>query len=65
MPGQRILLIDDLIATGGTLKAAISMFEEHGASVEKILGVIGLPFLDYETNLSGYDVEVLQEYHGE
>ena len=65
VPGQRILLIDDLIATGGTLKAAISMFEEHGASVEKILGVIGLPFLDYETNLSGYDVEVLQEYHGE
>ena len=63
--GQRILLIDDLVATGGTLKAATSMFEEHGARVEKILGIIGLPFLDYQTNLAGYNIQVLQEYHGE
>jgi len=33
--------------------------------VEKILGVIGLPFLDYEKSLDGYDITVLQEYHGE
>ncbi len=63
--GQRILLVDDLIATGGTLKAAVSMFEEHGAIVKKILGVIGLPFLDYATSLAGCDVQVLQEYHSE
>ncbi|MFA5447654.1 MAG: adenine phosphoribosyltransferase [Sphaerochaeta sp.] len=65
IPGQKILLVDDLIATGGTLKAAVSMFEEHGAKVEKILGVIGLPFLDYAKSLEGYDISVLQEYWGE
>jgi adenine phosphoribosyltransferase len=62
VPGQRILLVDDLIATGGTLKAAASMFAEHGATVERILGVIGLPFLDYATSLAGHEIEVLQQY---
>ncbi|NLE16507.1 MAG: adenine phosphoribosyltransferase [Spirochaetales bacterium] len=63
--GSRILLVDDLIATGGTLKAAASMFEEHGALVEGFLGVIGLPFLKYEQALAPYPVEVPQVYHGE
>ena len=63
--GSRVLLVDDLIATGGTLKAAASMFEEHGAQVAGFLGVIGLPFLKYEQALAPYPVEVLQVYHGE
>jgi adenine phosphoribosyltransferase len=63
--GSRVLLVDDLIATGGTLKAAASMFEEHGAQVAGFLGVIGLPFLKYEQVLAPYPVEVLQVYHGE
>jgi len=65
VPGTNVLLVDDLIATGGTLQAAAAMFKEHGAHVEGFLGVIGLPFLDYEKNLEGHPVDVLQVYHGE
>lgn len=65
VPNANVLLVDDLIATGGTLQAAASMFEEHGAKVVGFLGVIGLPFLPYEKVLAGYPVEVLQVYHGE
>jgi len=65
VPSNRILLVDDLIATGGTLQAAASMFEEHGAVVAGFMGVIGLPFLNYEKVLSGYPVDVLQVYNGE
>jgi adenine phosphoribosyltransferase len=65
IPDSNVLLVDDLIATGGTLQAAASMFEEHGAKVVGFLGVIGLPFLDYAKVLAGYPVDVLLEYHGE
>jgi adenine phosphoribosyltransferase len=64
-PGMRVLLVDDLIATGGTLKAAIALIERAGASVAGIFGVIGLPFLDYASKLSGYEVRTLLEYFGE
>ncbi|NLZ76938.1 MAG: adenine phosphoribosyltransferase [Spirochaetales bacterium] len=64
-PGRKILLVDDLIATGGTLKAAASIFEEHGAVVTGILGVIGLPFLNYGEVLKAYPTEVLITYDSE
>jgi adenine phosphoribosyltransferase len=64
-PGNRVLIIDDLIATGGTLKACTKMVEKLGASVTGIFGVIGLPFLDYEKVLEGYSVTTLHNYHGE
>lgn len=63
--GSHVLLIDDLIATGGTLEAAAAIFEENGAVVEGVLGVIGLPFLNYEKVLHKYPVDVLLEYDGE
>ncbi|MGH0053022.1 MAG: adenine phosphoribosyltransferase [Sphaerochaetaceae bacterium] len=65
MPGTSVLLVDDLIATGGTLRAAAAMFKEHGVTVEGFLGIIGLPFLKYEKVLAGHPVDVLQIYHGE
>jgi adenine phosphoribosyltransferase len=65
VPGTNVLLVDDLIATGGTLKAAAALFEENGAHVAGVLGVIGLPFLDYAKVLSDYRVDVLLEYDGE
>ena len=45
--GGRVLLVDDLIATGGTLKAAGALLTEVGASAVEIFAIIGLPFLDY------------------
>ena len=43
--GQNILVVDDLIATGGTLAAAKNLIEQGGAEVTDFFGVIGLPFL--------------------
>ncbi|MGI6432804.1 MAG: adenine phosphoribosyltransferase [Sphaerochaetaceae bacterium] len=63
--GTHVLLADDLIATGGTIKAAAELIEEMGATVAGIFGVIGLPFLDYEKVLSSYDIKTLITYDGE
>jgi len=63
--GQDILLVDDLIATGGTLKAAAGLLEAAGAVVRAIFAVVGLPFLNYEKVLNGYTIRTLIQYHGE
>ncbi|MFA5513390.1 MAG: adenine phosphoribosyltransferase [Sphaerochaetaceae bacterium] len=60
-----VLLADDLIATGGTIKAAAELIEEMGAKVAGIFGVIGLPFLDYEKILKGYEIKTLITYEGQ
>lgn len=62
---KRYLLIDDLIATGGTLKAIANLVENSGATVAGIAAVIGLPFLNYNKLLGKYDVKTLINYHGE
>jgi len=64
-PDQRILLVDDLIATGGTIKAAADLFSGAGAEVAGIFAVIGLPFLNYERALEKYRLSTLIQYHGE
>lgn len=63
--GQNVLIIDDLIATGGTLKATANMVERLGAKVVAIFAVIGLPFLKYEEVLKDYEVTTLINYHSE
>jgi adenine phosphoribosyltransferase len=63
--GRRIVLVDDLIATGGTIKAAADLFRSAGAEVAGIFAVIGLPFLNYEEALADYPVRTLIQYHGE
>jgi len=63
--GQSVLIVDDLIATGGTLKAACGLVEEAGAKVAGIFSVVGLPFLKYENILAGYPVQTLIQYQGE
>lgn len=63
--GSRVLIIDDLIATGGTLKACASIVEKLGAEVAGIFGVIGLLFLNYSDLLKGYDVTTLINYDSE
>ncbi len=64
-PGSRIIIIDDLIATGGTLKAAADMLEEAGASIAGISSVIGLPFLGYENALAPHPIKTLINFDSE
>jgi adenine phosphoribosyltransferase len=64
-PGQKILLIDDLIATGGTLAAAAQLLALGGGRVSGIFGVVGLPFLHFDRALSGYSVRTLIQYSAE
>ncbi len=63
--GKKVLLVDDLIATGGTVKAVANMVEKQGSSVAGVFSIIGLPFLDYAKKLPGIKVTTLQDYHGE
>jgi len=63
--GQRILIADDLIATGGTIRAAADLIEEMGGKVMGIFGIIGLPFLDYAKILPEYKIETLITYDSE
>ncbi|MDC7124670.1 MAG: adenine phosphoribosyltransferase [Spirochaetales bacterium] len=63
--GGNVLLVDDLIATGGTLKAAKELLEEGGAKVDKAFGIVGLPFLNYSQVLEGMDVVTLINYDSE
>lgn len=63
--GGRVLLLDDLIATGGTLRAARELIIASGAQVTGIFGVVGLPFLNYKQALEGVPVHTLIEYDSE
>jgi adenine phosphoribosyltransferase len=63
--GRNILLTDDLIATGGTLKAARELLPEAGGVVTGIFGVVGLPFLNYRAVLGDIPVTTLIEYDSE
>jgi len=63
--GGKVLIVDDLIATGGTIKAAAQILEEAGAKPIGAFAVIGLPFLEYEKTLAGLPVRTLIEYFGE
>ncbi len=64
-PGQRLLLVDDLIATGGTLNAAAQLLALGGAKIIGIFGVVGLPFLHYQKALAAFTVNTLVQYEGD
>lgn len=63
--GGRVLLVDDLIATGGSLSAACGLLTDAGALVPEIFGVVGLPFLHYGDKLGGAAVTTLINYDSE
>lgn len=63
-PGQKIVLVDDLIATGGTIETAARLVEELGGEVVKIIFLMELEGLKGREKLKGYDVESVIHYEG-
>ena len=63
-PGQKVVLIDDLIATGGTARASVDLVERLGGKVVKLLFVMELAGLNGREALKGYDVDSLIVYEG-
>ena len=63
-PGQKVVLIDDLIATGGTMKAAAELVEELGGEVVKMAFLIELCGLNGREVRKGYDVASVVKYEG-
>jgi adenine phosphoribosyltransferase len=61
-PGQRVLIVDDLIATGGTAKAVASMAKSMGATVEGLAFLVELTFLKGREKVSEYDIHSLLKY---
>lgn len=61
-PGDKVLIVDDLLATGGTTKATAELVQQLGAEVSAILFMIELSFLDGRETLKDYKVRNLIEY---
>lgn len=64
-PGQKVILVDDLIATGGTIEAAAKLIEELGGEVVKMVFLIELTDLKGREKLAKYDVASVVQYEGE
>ena len=63
-PGQKVVLVDDLIATGGTIEAAAKLVEKLGGEVVKIIFLMELAGLEGRKKLAKYDVGSVVCYEG-
>lgn len=63
--GDKVLLHDDLLATGGTMEAAIKLIESLGGEVVQVSFLIELNFLNGRQKLKSYDVQSLIQYESE
>ena len=63
-PGQKVVIVDDLIATGGSAEAAAKLVEKLGGQVVRMVFVMELAGLEGRKKLEGYDVESLIIYPG-
>lgn len=61
-PGQNVLIVDDVLATGGTARAVAQLVEQVGGKVVGLAFVIELTFLNGAQKLSGYDLYSLLKY---
>lgn len=61
-PGETVLLVDDLLATGGTAAAAVKLLDELGANIVAISVLIELKFLDGRSKLPNHPVHSILEY---
>jgi adenine phosphoribosyltransferase len=62
--GQRVLIVDDLLATGGTAAATVRLVEASGAAIAGIAFLVNLAFLRGEEKLAGYRTHWLVEFDG-
>ena len=63
-PGQKVVVVDDLIATGGTIEAACELIEELGGEIAKIVFLMELAGLNGREKLAKYDVASVVTYEG-
>jgi adenine phosphoribosyltransferase len=64
-PGERVLVVDDLLATGGTAEAACTLVERLGGSIAACLFLVELSFLKGRERLAGREIFSLVRYAGE
>lgn len=64
-PGQRVLIVDDLLATGGTVKATIDLVESLGGVVAGCAFLIELAYLNGREKIKGYDIHAIMTYDEE
>jgi adenine phosphoribosyltransferase len=62
-PGERVVIVDDLLATGGTTRATIQLVQHLGGQVVALAYLIELSFLKARDQLDKYDIVTLIEYH--
>ena len=60
--GHRVLVVDDLLATGGTAKAVVDLIEQLGGEIVGLLFLVELNFLNGREKFDGYDVRSLIKY---
>lgn len=63
-PGQKVVIVDDLIATGGTIEAITRLVESLGGKVVKIVFLIELAGLKGRERLKNYDIDAVVRYEG-
>jgi adenine phosphoribosyltransferase len=63
-PGQKVAIVDDLIATGGTIEAITKLVKSLGGEVVKIIFLIELEGLHGRDKLKGYNVDAVIKYEG-
>ena len=64
-PGQKVVVVDDLIATGGTMKATAQLIEQLGGKVAKMIFLVELPDLKGREVLKEYEIESVVKFSGE
>lgn len=62
VPGQKVLIVDDLLATGGTILSTIKLVEQLGGEVVGVIFLMELTFLNGRDTLKDYDVRSIIEY---
>lgn len=63
-PGQKVVIVDDLIATGGTIEAITKLIELLGGEVIKIIFLMELKGLEGRKKLAGYNIDAVIQYEG-